>query len=101
MSQSASKQKYLQFKQSGGTGNDDLINEKKQWIRELNKNGMILNNVPEYLKKDKNIALAAVRQNGKALQFVPTELYNSEEYKPIKKIRENNSSGNIIIIEGS
>ena len=27
--------------------------------------------------------------------------YNSKEYKPVKKIREENSSGNIILIEGS
>ena len=27
--------------------------------------------------------------------------YHSEEYKPIRKIRENNSEGNVIIIEGS
>ena len=26
--------------------------------------------------------------------------YNSDEYKPVKKIREDNSEGNIIIIEG-
>ena len=26
--------------------------------------------------------------------------YNSEEYAPVKKIRENNSEGNLIIIEG-
>ncbi len=26
--------------------------------------------------------------------------YNSKEYAPIKKIRENNSDGNLIIIEG-
>jgi len=26
--------------------------------------------------------------------------YNSDEYKPVKKIREDNSKGNIIIIEG-
>ena len=26
--------------------------------------------------------------------------YNSDEYKPVKKIREENSNGNIIIIEG-
>ena len=28
------------------------------------------------------------------------EWYNSEEYAPIKKIREDNSDGNLIIIEG-
>ena len=27
--------------------------------------------------------------------------YNSAEYKPVKKIREDNSIGNVIIIEGS
>ena len=27
--------------------------------------------------------------------------YNSDEYAPIKKIREENSNGNFIIIEGS
>ena len=27
--------------------------------------------------------------------------YNSKEYKPVKKIREDNSNGNIILIEGS
>ena len=32
----------------------------------------------------------------KALDF-----YHSEEYKPIKKIREENSRGNIILIEGA
>ena len=32
---------------------------------------------------------------------IALNFFNSEEYKPIKKIRENNSSGNIIIIEGS
>ena len=26
--------------------------------------------------------------------------YNSNEYKPVKKIREDNSKGNVIIIEG-
>ena len=26
--------------------------------------------------------------------------YNSEEYKPIKKIREENSKGNLIIVDG-
>ena len=26
--------------------------------------------------------------------------YNSDEYKPIREIRENNSDGNVIIIEG-
>ena len=26
--------------------------------------------------------------------------YNSDEYKPVRKIRENNSEGNVIIIEG-
>ena len=29
-----------------------------------------------------------------------TEWYNSKEYAPIKNIRENNSDGNLIIIEG-
>ena len=29
------------------------------------------------------------------------DFYKSEEYKPVKKIREDNSNGNIIIIEGS
>ena len=28
------------------------------------------------------------------------EWYNSEEYKPIKKIREDNAESNAIIIEG-
>ena len=27
--------------------------------------------------------------------------YNSEEYGPVRKIREDNSQGNIIIIEGA
>ena len=27
--------------------------------------------------------------------------YNSEEYLPVKKIREDNSKGNVIIIEGN
>ena len=27
--------------------------------------------------------------------------YNSDEYKPVRKIREENSEGNIIIIEGN
>ena len=27
--------------------------------------------------------------------------YNSEEYKPVRKIREKNSEGNMIIIEGN
>ena len=27
--------------------------------------------------------------------------YNSEEYRPVRKIREDNSQGNIIIIEGA
>ena len=29
------------------------------------------------------------------------DFYKSDEYKPVKKIREDNSVGNIIIIEGS
>ena len=29
------------------------------------------------------------------------DFYESDDYKPIKKIRENNSYGNIILIEGS
>ena len=29
------------------------------------------------------------------------DFYKSSEYKPVKKIREDNSNGNIIIIEGS
>tara|TARA_B100000029_G_C17057050_1_gene771724 strand:- start:3 stop:290 length:288 start_codon:yes stop_codon:yes gene_type:complete len=32
---------------------------------------------------------------------VALEWYNSEEYMPVRKIRENNSQGNVIIIEGS
>ena len=31
---------------------------------------------------------------------IALEWYNSDEYAPIKKIRENNSEGNVIIIEG-
>ena len=31
---------------------------------------------------------------------IAVEWYNSEEYEPVKKIRENNSNGNLIIIEG-
>ena len=31
---------------------------------------------------------------------IAMEWYNSEEYAPIKKIREDNSEGNIIMIEG-
>ena len=32
---------------------------------------------------------------------IALDWYNSEEYEPIKKIREDNSEGNIIIIEGN
>ena len=32
---------------------------------------------------------------------VALEWYDSEEYKPVRKIREDNSIGNVIIIEGS
>ena len=32
---------------------------------------------------------------------IAMEWYNSDEYMPIKKIREDNSIGNLIIIEGS
>ena len=31
---------------------------------------------------------------------IAMEWYYSEEYAPVKKIRENNSNGNLIIIEG-
>tara|TARA_Y100000590_G_scaffold59729_1_gene63405 strand:+ start:10446 stop:10733 length:288 start_codon:yes stop_codon:yes gene_type:complete len=31
---------------------------------------------------------------------IAIEWYNSEEYLPVRKIRENNSIGNVIIIEG-
>ena len=31
---------------------------------------------------------------------IAMEWYSSEEYAPVKKIRENNSNGNLIIIEG-
>ena len=31
---------------------------------------------------------------------IAMEWYNSEEYAPVKKIREDNSKGNLIIIEG-
>ena len=30
-----------------------------------------------------------------------TKWYNSDEYQPIKKIREDNSEGNVILIEGA
>ena len=32
---------------------------------------------------------------------VAEEWYNSEEYLPVRQIRENNSEGNLIIIDGS
>ena len=32
---------------------------------------------------------------------VALKWYNSEEYKPVRKIREENSEGNMIIIEGN
>ena len=32
---------------------------------------------------------------------IALEWYNSEEYLPVKKIREDNSKGNVIIIEGN
>ena len=32
---------------------------------------------------------------------IAMEWYNSDEYIPVRKIRENNSQGNVIIIEGS
>ena len=31
---------------------------------------------------------------------IALEWYNSEEYSPVKKIREDNSEGNLIIIDG-
>ena len=31
---------------------------------------------------------------------IAMDWYNSEEYAPVRKIRENNSDGNLIIIEG-
>ena len=32
---------------------------------------------------------------------VAMDWYNSDEYTPVRKIRENNSEGNVIVIEGS
>ena len=84
----------------------------------------IKNNEPykEYLKK---VTQSAEKYNGKyivrggkykvmlgnwnyervvVIKFPTYEIamnwYNSEEYAPIKKIREENSEGNLIIIEG-
>ena len=54
--------------------------------------------------KNENVEGNWVHQRTVVIKFPTYEMvknwYNSEEYKPVKKIREKNTVGNAIIIEG-
>lgn len=54
------------------------LKKSKSKIKELSKNGLLLENYPE-LQNDKDFVLIAVRQNGLALQFASEELRSDKE----------------------
>ncbi|CAK9037349.1 unnamed protein product, partial [Durusdinium trenchii] len=53
--------------------------EKQQWLTKVKRDGFFLQIAPEHLQKDQEVVTAAVRQNGKALQFASKELKSNQD----------------------
>ena len=53
--------------------------EKQQWLTKVKQFGFTLQKAPEHLQKDQEVVTAAVRENGRALQFASVELKSNQD----------------------